>query len=56
MLAAGLLGLRLLARRRRRYTRLLVEPYRGDRASPDALVATMATLHALVTARGPPAC
>ena len=53
VLAAGFVILRLIARHRRRYTRLLVEPYRGDRASPDALVATMATLHALVAARGP---
>jgi hypothetical protein len=36
---------RLLARRRRRYVRLLVEPYRTDEASAEAVVSLFAALH-----------
>ncbi|MEA2354909.1 MAG: hypothetical protein QOD61_1038, partial [Solirubrobacteraceae bacterium] len=49
---AVLAGVRAVARRRRRYVRLMVEPYRGDRTRPDALLAAIAGLHALVAARG----
>ncbi|HEU0318455.1 MAG TPA: hypothetical protein VFR49_14055, partial [Solirubrobacteraceae bacterium] len=52
-LGAGLSGLRLLARARRTYVRLMVDPYRGDRTRPDALLATIIALHSLVAARGP---
>jgi hypothetical protein len=52
-LGAGLSGLRLLARTRRSYVRLMVDPYRGDRTRPDALLATITALHSLVAARGP---
>ena len=50
---AGPAGWRLLARSRRRYVRLLVEPYRGDRAGAEGLLATMAGLQALAAVRGP---
>jgi hypothetical protein len=53
VLGAGLGLVRLIARGRRRYCRLLVEPYRGDRTHPPALLATMAALHALLAVRGP---
>ncbi len=49
---AGLAGLRVIARSRRRYVRLMVEPYRGDRTRPEALLASVAALHALVAVRG----
>ncbi len=52
-LGAGLSGLRLLARTRRTYVRLMVDPYRGDRTRPDAQLATITALHSLVAARGP---
>jgi hypothetical protein len=55
--AAGTAGLvRALARRRRserRWVRLLVEPYRNDRASAPALLATFTALHSLLGAGGP---
>jgi hypothetical protein len=38
-------GLRVRARRRRRYVRLRIEPYRTDNAGAEALVAMFATLH-----------
>ncbi|MGI8803509.1 MAG: hypothetical protein ACR2KV_15325 [Solirubrobacteraceae bacterium] len=53
VVGGGLLGLRLAARSRRRYVRLMVEPYRGDRTLPEALLATMAAVHAVVAVQGP---
>jgi hypothetical protein len=50
-IAAG--GVRMRSRRRRTYIRVVVEPYRSDRLAPDALVATLAAIHSLVTVRGP---
>src|SRR3954449_1867279 len=47
LLAAG----RARARVRRAYVRLLVVPYRTDRAAPDAAVAMFEALHAAVLAR-----
>src|SRR3954452_18495474 len=47
LLAAG----RARARVRRAYVRLLVVPYRTDRAGPDAAVAMFEALHAAVLAR-----
>jgi hypothetical protein len=35
---------------RRRYVRLLVEPYRNDRAQPEALLASLVALHSLLSA------
>ncbi|MEA2297660.1 MAG: hypothetical protein QOF77_596 [Solirubrobacteraceae bacterium] len=49
----GLPALRLRARAGRSYVRLVVEPYRGDRARPEAILATVAALHAVVAGRGP---
>ncbi len=46
-------GIRLVARRRREYIRLVIEPYRSDRLAVDALVSTFAALHSLVSVRGP---
>ena len=43
--AAGVACARLLARRRRRYVRLRVLPYRGDRASAEAIVGMYDALH-----------
>jgi hypothetical protein len=44
-LLAGLLALRLRARRRRNYVRLRVVPYRTDHASAASVVAMLTTLH-----------
>jgi len=52
VLPACLAAVRLIARARRRYVRLVVEPYRGDRTRPQELAAALAALHALVGARG----
>ena len=46
-------GVRWVARRRREYIRLVIEPYRSDRLAVDALVSTLAALHSLVAVRGP---
>ena len=46
-------GIRVGARRRREYVRLVIEPYRSDRLAPDALVSTFAAVHSLVSVRGP---
>jgi len=44
--AAAALGMsRLHCRRRRRYVRLQIDPYRTDRASPEALVTMFESLH-----------
>ncbi|HWH10536.1 MAG TPA: replication-relaxation family protein [Solirubrobacteraceae bacterium] len=45
-------GIRLRARRRRAYVRLVIEPYRSDRLVPAALISTLAGLHSLVCVRG----
>jgi hypothetical protein len=45
--------IRVGARRRREYVRLVIEPYRSDRLAPDALVSTFAAVHSLVSVRGP---
>jgi Replication-relaxation len=44
-LLALLLGVRLLARRRRRYVRLRIVPYRTDRTSVEGIVAMFEALH-----------
>ncbi len=51
--AAGLtlLAVRLLSRRRRRYVRVKILPYRTDHAGPDALVRMYAALHAALAER-----
>jgi len=46
-------GIRLRARRRRTYVRLVIEPYRSDRLVPQALTSTLAGLHSLLVVRGP---
>ena len=51
LLAFFLCGLRSLARRRRSYVRLRVEPYRTDRASTEAIVAMYSVLHKRLLAR-----
>jgi hypothetical protein len=50
-LAVALPCLRVLARRERRYVRLLIEPYRTDHGRAEALVATLDTLHKLLLRR-----
>lgn len=40
------------SRARRRYVRLLVEPYRSDRAGPGEIAATLRVLHSLLYVRG----
>ncbi len=50
--AALLLVTRLRARRRRRYVRLRVLPYRTDRTSPEGLAAMFQSLHQRVQCRG----
>ncbi len=45
VLLVALVVVRLQARRRRRYVRLRVEPYRSDRASAEAVVAMYESLH-----------
>src|SRR3954447_19567818 len=50
--AAGLMLIRrLLARTRRSYVRLIVVPYRTDRATPEAVVGMYEALHATVVQR-----
>ncbi|MGD0198810.1 MAG: replication-relaxation family protein [Solirubrobacteraceae bacterium] len=49
-LLAGARGLAPRRARRRGTVRLLVEPYRNDRATPETLRATFAALHALLAA------
>src|SRR3954468_19498901 len=50
--AAGLMLIRgLLARARRSYVRLVVVPYRTDRATPEAVVAMYEALHATAVQR-----
>jgi hypothetical protein len=44
-------GFRAAARARRDYVRLLVVPYRTDRAGPDAVVAMFEALHAAALQR-----
>jgi hypothetical protein len=51
LVALLLCGPRSLARRRRSYVRLRVEPYRTDRASTEAIVAMYAVLHKRLLAR-----
>ena len=55
VLGAGAVGvtLAIVRRRLRRVApiRLLIEPYRNDRADPDALAATLTSLHALLGPR-----
>src|SRR4051794_32927912 len=48
---SGLVFIRLLARARRSYVRLLVVPYRTDRATPEAVVGMYEALHATALQR-----
>src|SRR4051812_33627599 len=49
--ASGLVAIRVLARARRSYVRLVVVPYRTDRATPEAVVGMYEALHATVVQR-----
>jgi hypothetical protein len=51
IVAAALAGARAWSRARREYVRLLVVPYRTDRATPDAAVAMFEALHATTLQR-----